>query len=381
MKTVGSVAAYGFLVAILAGATLEACTGDDPALSASGQESDASTSAPAPEGSTGSGADAALVDGGEGGPCTFDPSRIDVPGNGLDDDCSGKADDEDLLCDGSLVLASTDAFDAAKAMGLCRKATAGGQAWGVLDARYVLPDGTAAPGASATSWGLLPSFGTNNVPRAGQRLLALSSGAARAPGQPNYQAPVNGFIKGYGHGFPPGFPQQIAACGGLPLTAPRDGIALEVRLHVPSNAKSFSFSHQFFSADYGDGVCQAYNDVYAVLLAPKPAGSPDGNVVLDANGGAITTDSVGLVRACAPGVHGGLTFTCPLGSGALAGTGFETHASTGWLKTTVPVTGDAEITLRFAIWDSGDGTIDSTALFDDFTFSTAAAAATTTVAQ
>ena len=67
---------------------------------------------------------------------------------------------------------------------------------GVIEARYVLPDGTAAGAASATSWGLLTSFGSNNTPRAGQTLLALSSGAARAPGQPNYVAPTPGASKG-----------------------------------------------------------------------------------------------------------------------------------------------------------------------------------------
>jgi len=52
---------------------------------------------------------------GNGG-CVPDPSRFDVPGNGIDEDCNGKADDADLLCDGPLVIASTDAFDAASSV-------------------------------------------------------------------------------------------------------------------------------------------------------------------------------------------------------------------------------------------------------------------------
>ena len=63
------------------------------------------------------------------------------------------------------------------------------------------------------------------------------------------------------------------------------------------------------------------------------------------------------------------------------GTGFEGHASTGWLKTTVPVTGGTEITLRFAIRDSGERHLYSTALIDSFAFSTDAAAAMSTVGQ
>lgn len=370
----------GVLAVVLGGAGTGACIGDDPSGAHLGPGADAAPEASAsmPDGST-------QVDAGSdalppvGTPCTFDPSRIDVPGNGLDEDCSGKADDEDLLCDGSLALSSSDAFDAAKAMGLCKKTTAGAAAWGVVDAHYVLPDGAAAPGASLLSWGILPSFGTN-APRAGQRLLALSSGAARAPDQPGYQAPAPGYTKGYAHGPPAGFP-SIAACGGLPLAPPRDGIALEVRLKVPSNATSFSFAHQFFTTDYPDFVCSTFEDAYGVFLTPKPAASPDGNITLDVNGSAITVGSAALMRSCAAGVHNTMNFACSQGTAALSATGFETHAATGWLKTTVPVKGGAEITLRFAIWDSSDGTNDSTALFDDFAFSTGAASAMTTVPQ
>ncbi len=311
--------------------------------------------------------------------CSPDPSRFDVPGNGIDEDCDGKADDEDLLCDGPLVIASTDAFDAAKAMGLCTKVAAGGTAWGVVDAHYALPDGTVPPTVAEFSSGLLPAFGVNAA-HAGQRVLALSSGKARAPDQAPYEAPVPGYVKGYMHGRPTGFSTSVAACGGVSLSTPHDGYALVLRIQVPSNANSFSFYHQYFTADYGDYVCSPFSDVYGVVLAPAFGGAADGNIVRDsANDGVVTAASTGLLRACTPGMHGGLNFTCPLGTASLAGTGFEAYGATGWLKTTAPVKGGTEITLTFAIWDSGDGMNDSTALFDDFTFSTATASAVTTV--
>ena len=174
----------------------------------------------------------------------------------------------------------------------------------------------------------------------------------------------------------------MPACGGLQLAnAAFDGISLEVRIRAPSNAKSFSFAHQFFTTDYPDGVCNSFDDVFAVLMSPKPAGSPDGNLVLDAQGGALTANAASLIQACAPGTHNGLTFSCPLSVAPLAGTGFEGHGSTGWLRTHVPVTGGAELTLRFAIWDSGDHTNDSTVLLDGFTFSPDPVAALTTAPQ
>ena len=274
-----------------------------------------------------------------------------------------------------------DPLEAAKALGLCRRADATGKAWGVIDAHYVKPDGSPLGAAPAVSWGVLPSFGAAS-PISGAAMIALSSGAARASNQANYVAPTGGLDKTYSHSLPAGFPKPMPACNGLPLAnAVYDGIALEVHLRAPINAKSLSFAHQFFTTDYPDGVCNSFDDVFAVLISPKPASSPDGNLVLDAQGGALTTNSTSLTRACAPGTHNGLSFPCPLGDGPLAGTGFEGHGSTGWLRSRVPVTGGAEMTLRFAIWDSGDHSNDSTVLLDDFRFSTDGVPAVTTSPQ
>lgn len=74
-------------------------------------------------------------------------------------------------------------------------------------------------------------------------------------------------------------------------------------------------------------------------------------------------------RGACPGTHEGKYFSCPLGVDSLSGTGFEGHAASGWLTTSAPVTPGSEITIRFAIWDSGDGLLDSTVLIDDFKFS------------
>jgi hypothetical protein len=297
--------------------------------------------------------------------CSLDPTVFDVPGNGLDDDCNGKIDDEILVCDGAVSLASTDAFEAAKALGLCKKST--GNGWGVIDAKYVRP----------VAYGLLPSFGVN-APLSGSALLALSSGSARAPSQPGYQSPTSGLDRGYTHELPAGFSRTMPACPGVQLAAAHDGVALEVRVRVPRNARSFSFSHHLFTSDYSEYVCSEYNDAFAVLMTPKPADRPDGNVVVDATGAPVGTNSTALLRACTPATTKNLSFACPLGTAPLAGTGFEGHASTGWLKTTVPVTPGSEITLRFAIWDSGDGVLDSTVLVDAFAFSADAVTATKT---
>lgn len=68
--------------------------------------------------------------------CAINPGAFDVAGNGIDEDCSGTADDEPSSCDGALAIDSSAALDAARAMGLCRQTTSGatgkGKTWGVL---------------------------------------------------------------------------------------------------------------------------------------------------------------------------------------------------------------------------------------------------------
>src|SRR4029078_5444343 len=83
----------------------------------------------------------------------------DIPGNGIDEDCSGTPDDAEVDCDTSLKSKSKDPFDGAKALGLCKKADPDGREWGVVDAKYVLPDGK--PLDDMMGVGILKEFGVN----------------------------------------------------------------------------------------------------------------------------------------------------------------------------------------------------------------------------
>jgi hypothetical protein len=141
-----------------------------------------------------------------------------------------------------------------------------------------------------------------------------------------------------------------------------------------------SFSHQFFTNDYNEYVCSEYDDFFLATMDPHPIDRPDGNLAVDAKGDPISVNS-SFLRACAAGTYNGLTYSCPLGSAPLQGTGYEGHAATGWLETTVGVTPSSVVTLRFMIWDSGDGTYDSTALVDGITFSASPAKETVTIAK
>jgi hypothetical protein len=63
---------------------------------------------------------------------------------------------------------------------------------------------------------------------------------------------------------------------------------------------------------------------------------------------------------------------CPLGTGELAGTGFDVWSKDGpaggtrWLQTQAPAQRASIITIRFAMWDAGNALYDSTTLIDNF---------------
>ena len=67
---------------------------------------------------------------------------------------------------------------------------------------------------------------------------------------------------------------------------------------------------------------------------------------------------------------------CPNGTVDLVGTGFDIWSgggnpiddagATSWLRTTAPITGGEDFTIRFAIWDASDQLSDSTVILDNF---------------
>ncbi len=297
------------------------------------------------------------------------PGFFDFPGNGVDEDCSGTPDDGEDQCDTGLTIDSTDALEAAKALGLCKQADPAKGVWGVVEAKFVRPDGKSA--TVNKDVGLLTSFGTN-APQSGDAMLALSSGYARAPGQPDYVAgPSRG--KGVRHSAPAGYPKEFAGCPGVQTGTPQDGIALEVKILVPKNAQSFSYDQNFFTYEFPNFICSQFNDFYVTMMEPQLPNLPDGNIAFDSQNNPISVNNA-FLQACRSQNAGGKTFPCPLGQTPLRNTGFDSslsgpHAATGWLTTTAPVTGGTEITLRFAIWDSGDGQLDSTVLLDNFKWS------------
>ncbi len=89
--------------------------------------------------------------------------------------------------------------------------------WGVVSAAWVMVDGAPPPQEAELlanfhlGHGILPAFGPNVPPRAGKRLLALSSGTARTQNDEGFEA-REGFDKKYEGDSPAGLsegPSQL----------------------------------------------------------------------------------------------------------------------------------------------------------------------------
>jgi hypothetical protein len=336
-------------------------------------------------------------------PALVNPGAFDVPGNGVDDDCNGVVDDTVPLCDQSLASDSSDPLDFAKAIDLCQMTTMQDKKWGVIDAKLTLADGTGVPNVSSRS--IRRKFGTNTMPQAGLSMAVISSGTAAARGDtnPSWIDAEQSFEAGTSSPFPADF---VAANGGKLPNAPgcpdpngntaNDPVMMTFHVRVPSNAHSFSIKSNFYSAEFPEYTCSAYNDFFVILLDSAYTGNPpnpaDKNLAFYQNGAMnypvgvnLASGNTGLFTQCVNGTtgcdgNGGSISTC-IGTNDLTGTGFDQPqpdscdsnslegGATGWLTTTGNVNPGEIITLRIAIWDTSDEILDSLALVDAFTWS------------
>ena len=292
-----------------------------------------------------------------------------------DEDCDGVVDNVDPPCDDGLPLDDGDPFSGARAIELCQTEDPFGVKWGVLQAAYVRANGVGAP--LPLQRGIKAGFGPNVNPQGGKSLLVLSSGHARAAADPDACGATSCSLSGAGTA-PPGFPLEVPGCEGSPQI--NDDIALELQIRVPTNAEGYSFDFKLHSFEYPQWVCTEYNDQFIALISPAPPGSIAGNVSFTDNGPVGV--NMGLFDVCDPATLGDWASYCSAGcppapspycasgTGELAGTGFAEwdaagHAgATSWLRTSAPVLAGSTITVRLAIWDAGDQSLDSTILLD-----------------
>jgi len=340
-------------------------------------------------------------------PALVNPGAFDAPGNNFDDDCNGIVDDSVLLCDQNIPSNTTDAMEFAKAIDICQVATDQDKKWGVISGQLTLADGTGVPDPEGHS--VRPKFGSNTVPQGGVSLAVLSTGgaAAKTDTSPAYHDWVSYTHTGTNTSpFPADF--LAANAGKLPnapgcpdpiATEANDPEMLTLRIRVPTNAKSFKLSTNFYSAEFPEWTCSSFNDFFVVLLDSTYAGDPpnptDKNLAFYQPAGSpnkvpvgvnLGYGNTGLFTQCVNGTTGcdgqPSTISSCVDTSLLAGTGFDDSASgacdansleggaTGWLVTSGNVTPGEIITLRIAIWDTSDHSWDSLALIDGFQWST-----------
>lgn len=317
------------------------------------------------------------------GNALINPGAIEVPGDGVDNDCNGSKDEALVDCDHDLALASTDGLDFARSLGLCRTTTTSAKGkertWGVLRATLTTSDGTGAP--LPRQFGIQSKWGDAVVPRDGQSLVALSNGVARTPGQPDYVPLPKGTDSTTHDNEPPsGWPRNTKGCPSSSTKKAFDSVVLDLVIRAPTNAKSFSFDLDFYSSEYVEYVCQAYNDSFVALLGSKTKLDPAmaGNISFDEGGDPINVNS-GFFQACSPDSWLGRSFPCPLGVAELASTGFDAVATsltkpaqngaTSWLRTTQAIVPGEDLELKLMIWNTGDHWLPSTILLDRFVWS------------
>jgi hypothetical protein len=337
-----------------------------------------------------------------GTPTTVNPGAYDMAGDSVDNDCDGTIDNELGFCDQGLVSSSSAATDYAKAIDICQTATVGDKKWGLLEAKLTLPDGTGVPDPS--SHAIRPKFGAKVMPQGGVSLAVISSGGAAARGDTN--PPYRDF-ESYETLKTSGFPADFLAANGGQLpnapgcpelaqgTVANDPVMLTFKVRVPTNAQSFSLRGNFFSSEFPEYTCSAFNDFYVVLLDSMATTNPmDKNLAFYTPpnsmqkvpvGVNLGYGNTGLFTQCVNGATGcagtaGSIMSC-ISTDDLMNTGFDDASpgncdanslkggATGWLTTSGNVVPGEIMTLRIAIWDTSDHALDSLAVIDGFKWS------------
>ncbi len=315
------------------------------------------------------------------------PLAVEDPANHLDDNCDGRVDEAVAPCDDSTLAAtSTQAADYAKAIGLCGWVT-----------------GSSLAGAPA-SRRIRAKFGNDWTPRNGSRLVMLSSGYAVDNYDDSAYRPQDfgsGFTdpKGAFNTKAPSHPlYSKPKCGaGTNVPDVYDVSEFKMTLRVPQNAKGLSYDFAFFSAEYPEYVCTAYNDRFVAILESSAldpttlpaeqcvpgAARPTCNISYDSKGQPITINN-GFFDVCES--YSGnncsgkaVSNTCSAPITKLGKTGYELSqpfcsgstqkpagGGTDWLTTKAPVKPGETVTLRFLVFDESDPILDSAVLIDNF---------------
>ncbi|MGZ3440386.1 MAG: choice-of-anchor L domain-containing protein, partial [Polyangia bacterium] len=293
----------------------------------------------------------------------MNPGAIEIGANGKDDDCNGMIDDNNPACDASSA-GSKDPNELAHSMEIC-------------DARFFKGAMMAGP-SDVKARNVLANFGVLK-PKAGANFTLLSSGVAVDEMGTGYANPQQGtdLMNSGTNPLPSLSGTSDPSCSQSgDQTNVHDYTELVLQLHAPSNVQSFSFDFQFFSGEYPNYVCTQYNDEFLAIVQSSKTYPTPTNISFDMQKNPITVNA-GFFTVCSNSTKP-QTMHCMHPPSDNNGTGYETTGSpiplpgevpggsTGWLSTTAPIQPNEDVTLRFVIFDEGDGVLDSAVLLDHF---------------
>ena len=288
----------------------------------------------------------------------INPGAIEIPGNSKDDDCNGQVDDNNPACDTNST-GSHDPNEIAHSMEIC-------------DARFLKSATTAGP-SDMRARNVLANFGILK-PKAGANFALLSNGVAVDEMGSGFKNPQQGGTD-LVNTFTNPLPNLMgsSSCGQADATNVHDYTEIVLKLHTPTNVQSFSFQFQFFSGEYPEFVCTSFNDEFLAIVQSSKTYPTPTNISYDAQMHPITVNS-GFFTVCTNDTSKPQTQHCMHPPSDNNGTGYEIKGlgvgipsgSTGWLSTTAPIEPNEDVTLRFVIFDEGDGDLDSAVLIDNF---------------
>jgi subtilisin-like proprotein convertase family protein len=316
------------------------------------------------------------------------PNSIEVPEDGLDNDCDGQTDEAETCSCSPTTGQSASAMDCATEIACYSSFLNFSQ----------MKAGSGSSFGFGTSYGGIDQFGSSNdlAPHAGASYGSISTGQVTEN---------NNHVKILSSSWHPVDPYDSQGANMY------DAIEYAVNLTAPANVHGFSFDFVFFSSEYDEYVGTDYNDKFYVWLnAPTTTGgtekiinytdcrdpgsyfdfsSPQCNlpsgyccyIAINTSasdccwydgcpGGTGGTDISNTGYSCGTQAHENALCTDPSGTYSSIKCGYDTGSSTGWLRTSWNIEPGEIFTLTFHIHDTYDPIFDSQAIIDNFTWHT-----------
>ena len=148
----------------------------------------------------------------------------------------------------------------------------------------------------------------------------------------------------------------------------QDAVEMSMTLTVPPNVTGFSLDFIFMSVEYEEWIGTSFNDKFYLILK-----GPDGvdrviNFTSCSNPEVYYDFQNEAGKWCYIAINTAFSEPCSNPTTDISGTGYECPegSSTGWLRTTHPVTPGETFELRLHIHDTSDQIYDSAAIIDNF---------------